>query len=94
MKSKALVDRVRGVYIPYWTFDARSVCPWEAEAGHYYYTTEMYRDSKGHMQTRQVRHVRWEPASGVVERFFDDEPAGNARCVAPAARADRAVSNG
>jgi hypothetical protein len=73
LKQRALVDRVRGVYIPYWTFDARADCPWEAEAGHYYYTTETYRDSKGHAQTRQVRHVRWTPASGLVEHFFDDE---------------------
>jgi hypothetical protein len=71
---KALVDRIHGVYIPYWTFDAQAVCPWEAEAGHYYYTTERYRDSQGRSQTRQVRHVRWEPASGVVEHFFNDEP--------------------
>ena len=74
LKSRALVDRVHGVYIPYWTFDAQAVCPWEADAGHYYYTTETYRDKKGHTQTRQVRHVRWEPASGVVHHFFDDEP--------------------
>jgi hypothetical protein len=74
LKSRALVDRVHGVYIPYWTFDAQAVCPWEADAGHYYYTTETYRDNKGQRQTRQVRHVRWEPASGVVEHFFDDEP--------------------
>lgn len=74
LKSKALVDRVHGIYIPYWTFDAKAVCPWEAEAGHYYYTTETYRDSKGNTQTRQVQHVRWEPASGTVEQFFDDEP--------------------
>jgi hypothetical protein len=74
LKSRALVDTVRGVYIPYWTFDAQVVCPWEADAGHYYYTTETYRDSKGNMQTRQVQHVRWEPASGTVEHFFDDEP--------------------
>jgi hypothetical protein len=74
LKSRALVDRVHGVYIPYWTFDAQAVCPWEADAGHYYYTTETYRDSKGHTQTRQVQHVRWEPASGTVEHFFDDEP--------------------
>jgi len=73
-KTKALVDRIHGVYIPYWTFDARAVCPWDAEAGHYYYTTETYRDSKGNVQTRQVRHVRWEPASGEVQHFFDDEP--------------------
>ena len=74
LKTRALVDRVRGVYIPYWTFDAQVVCPWEAEAGHYYYTTESYRDNQGRSQTRQVRHVRWEPASGVVRHFFDDEP--------------------
>jgi hypothetical protein len=74
LKSRALVDTVRGVYIPYWTFDAQVVCPWEADAGHYYYTTETYTDNKGHTQTREVRHVRWEPASGVVEHFFDDEP--------------------
>ena len=35
---------------------------------------EQYRDNKGHLQTRQVRHVRWEPASGEINHFFDDEP--------------------
>ena len=70
---KALIDRIHGLYVPYWTFDAQAVCPWEAEAGHYYYTTEHYRDNKGQSRTRQVRHVRWEPASGVVEHFFDDQ---------------------
>jgi hypothetical protein len=74
LKSRALVDTVRGIYIPYWTFDAAVVSPWEADAGHYYYTTESYRDNQGRSQTRQVQHVRWEPASGVVEHFFDDEP--------------------
>ena len=74
LKTRALVDRVHGVYIPYWTFDAHVVCPWTAEAGHYYYTTETYRDNQGRQQTRQVRHVRWEPAAGEVRHFFDDEP--------------------
>ena len=74
LKSRALVDTVHGVYLPYWTFDAHVVCPWRAEAGHYYYTTETYRDSQGRSQTRQVRHVRWENASGTVTHFFDDQP--------------------
>jgi hypothetical protein len=74
LKRRALVDTVHGAYLPYWTFDARVLCPWEAEAGHYYYTTESYRDGKGNRRTRQVRHVRWEPASGTVRHFFDDEP--------------------
>ena len=74
LRTQALVDRVHGVYLPYWTFDAHVVCPWTAEAGHYYYETETYRDNQGRRQTRQVRHVRWEPASGEVRHFFDDEP--------------------
>jgi hypothetical protein len=74
LRRQALVDRVRGVYVPYWTFDAHAICPWTAEAGHYYYTTQTYRDDKGRTQTRQVRHVRWEPAAGEVRHFFDDEP--------------------
>ena len=71
--SRALVDRVHGVYVPYWTFDAHAVCPWTAEAGHYYYTTQSYRDNKGNTRTRQVRHTRWEHASGQVEHVFDDQ---------------------
>ncbi len=74
LKTRALVDTVHGIYLPYWTFDAHVVCPWRAEAGHYYYTTESYRDNQGRMQTRQVRHIRWENASGTVTHFFDDEP--------------------
>jgi Zn finger protein HypA/HybF involved in hydrogenase expression len=74
LRSRALVDTVHSVYIPYWTFDAQVHCPWNAEAGHYYYVNEEYRDSQGRAQVRQVRHVRWEPASGIVDHFFDDEP--------------------
>ncbi|HXW04936.1 MAG TPA: hypothetical protein VD833_06885 [Vicinamibacterales bacterium] len=84
LKKRAMVDRVHGVYIPYWTFDAHAVCPWNADAGHYYYTTETYRDSKGRSQRRQVRHVRWEPASGEVRHFFDDEPIPGTRGVSHA----------
>jgi hypothetical protein len=31
LKSRALVDTVKGIYIPYWTFDAQVVCPWDAD---------------------------------------------------------------
>lgn len=72
-KSRAFTDTLHGLYLPYWTFDAQVAAHWTAEAGHYYYTTETYRDSKGNSQTRQVRHTRWEPASGALDHFFDDE---------------------
>nr|WP_238553991.1 TFIIB-type zinc ribbon-containing protein [Comamonas thiooxydans] len=73
LKSAALTDTLHGVYLPYWTFDAHASAQWWAEAGYYYYTTESYRDGNGNLQTRQVQHVRWEPASGSLQHFFDDE---------------------
>jgi hypothetical protein len=79
LKSKALVDQVKGMYIPYWTFDAQTECPWHAEAGYYYFVQESYTDNQGKRQTRQVRKVRWEPASGHVSHFFDDQPVPGSR---------------
>lgn len=73
LKRAALTDTLHGVYLPYWTFDAHVSAQWWAEAGFYYYTTETYRDANGNTQTRQVRHVRWEPAAGSLRHFFDDE---------------------
>ena len=72
LKNKAATDTVRGVYLPYWTFDARVDATWSAEAGHYYYTTETYQEN-GRLRTRQVQHVRWEPAAGRLSHFFDDD---------------------
>lgn len=72
LKNAALTDTLHGVYLPYWTFDAHVSAQWHAEAGYYYYTTETYRDANGNMQTRQVRHVRWQPAAGQLQHFFDD----------------------
>lgn len=73
LKSAALTDTLHGIYLPYWTFDAHAAARWQAEAGFYYYTTETYRDGSGNTQTRQVRNVRWEPAAGNLQHFFDDE---------------------
>jgi Zn finger protein HypA/HybF involved in hydrogenase expression len=73
LAKSAMVDTVHSLYIPYWTFDARVHCPWQAEAGHYYYVNVSGRDSKGRSVTRRERRVRWEPASGVVDHVFDDE---------------------
>ena len=72
LKRRALTDTVKGVYLPYWTFDAHVEADWSADAGFYYYTTETYVQN-GETRTRQVRNVRWEPAAGHVSTFFDDD---------------------
>lgn len=83
LATAALVDTVKSFYIPYWTFDARAHCPWEAEAGHYYYVNVPGTDSKGRPVMRQERRVRWEPASGVVDHVFDDDLVPGTTGVAP-----------
>jgi hypothetical protein len=74
LAKAALVDTVHGVYVPYWTFDAQVHCPWDAEAGHYYYVQVEGRDAKGNRVVRSERRTRWESASGVIDHVFDDEP--------------------
>jgi ribosomal protein S27E len=74
LSRSALVDTLKSVYIPYWTFDAQVHCPWQAEAGYHYYVQVEGRDSQGRPVTRTEQRTRWEPAAGVVDHAFDDEP--------------------
>jgi DNA-directed RNA polymerase subunit RPC12/RpoP len=71
---KALTDTVKGIYVPYWTFDAKADARWTAEAGHYYYVT---------VNNKQERRVRWSPASGSLSHVFDDELVCASRGVEP-----------
>jgi hypothetical protein len=72
LKRAALTDTLHGMYLPYWTFDARVEADWTADAGYHYYVSETYRDGNGRMQTRQVRKTRWVPSAGNTAHFFDD----------------------
>jgi hypothetical protein len=83
LKRAALTDTVKGLYIPYWTFDAQVRADWTAESGYYYYETETYQDSEGETKTREVQKIRWEPSFGQLEHFFDDELVPASRGVQP-----------
>jgi hypothetical protein len=72
--ARALTDTVKGIYLPYWTFDANVHARWTAESGTYYYTR---------VNNKQVRHVRWSPASGELSHAFDDELVGASLGVHP-----------
>ncbi|NIY97567.1 primosomal protein N' (replication factor Y) - superfamily II helicase [Salipiger sp. HF18] len=63
--------KMQGIYVPYWTFDARTRSEYSGERGTVYYETrQVMRDGK--MQTVRVAKVRWRGVSGRVARFFDD----------------------
>ena len=65
LRENAAVNSLQGAYVPFWTFDAATHSEWEAEAGTPYQVTV-----NGRTETR----VRWEPATGFLEKFFDDLP--------------------
>jgi hypothetical protein len=63
LSSKALTDTVKGIYLPYWTFDANTDAVWTAESG-YYYTT--------YVGKKPVVQIRWQRSDGELSHFFDD----------------------
>jgi ribosomal protein S27E len=63
-RLQAMTDTVKGIYLPYWTFDARADARWTAEAGKYYYVRQ---------GGKNVRQVQWTPASGELTHVFDDQ---------------------
>ena len=76
LKHFAQPDAIRGVYLPFWTYDTNTTSYYTGQRGEHYYVTETYHetDSQGRQvaRTRQVRHTRWHSASGTVSRWFDD----------------------
>jgi DNA-directed RNA polymerase subunit RPC12/RpoP len=65
-------DRMDGVYLPFWTFDAQSTTDYDGERGRVYYETEHYKDSNGQEQTRQVERIDWTRVSGTVHVTSND----------------------
>ncbi|QDL90554.1 primosomal protein N' (replication factor Y) - superfamily II helicase [Paroceanicella profunda] len=66
---------MQGIYTPYWTYDARTDSSYTGQRGDAYYVTRpmtVMRDGKPVTVMRQERRIRWRPASGRVNRVFDD----------------------
>lgn len=71
-KNAEKSEVLSGVYLPYWTFDAKTVTNYRGKRGDNYYTEETYKNAQGQEQTRQVKHTNWSMKSGVVRNVFDD----------------------
>ena len=75
VKKFARRGGLKGIYSPYWTYDAATTTHYTGERGEYYYVTETYttvEDGKEVTKEREVRKTRWYPASGTVRNDFDD----------------------
>ncbi len=72
--KKASLDPqfTKGLYLPYWTFDAQLRAQYSGQRGEYYYENKRVRNAQGKMVNQRVRKTRWYPASGEVSGFVDD----------------------
>jgi LSD1 subclass zinc finger protein len=64
-------EKLKGMYIPFWTYDSDTYTKYSGARGTHYYVTESYTENGQH-KTRQVQKTRWTPVSGSVSHFFDD----------------------
>lgn len=73
-KEVSAEERMKGVYLPYWTYDANTVTIYRGERG---INRQVTSRNNGKTVTRTV--TDWYPASGTVRHAFDDVlvPASN-----------------
>ncbi len=71
--QKAAIDpqHTKGLYSPFWTFDAQLKSNYTGQRGEYYYVTKTVGSGKN-KRTVQERRTRWYAASGTVNGFVDD----------------------
>lgn len=76
LKKAALkTSHFKGMYMPFWTYDANTFSNYIGQRGTYYYVQESYtttENGKSVTKTRSVRKTRWTFVSGSVRHFFDD----------------------
>lgn len=68
-------ERLKGVYVPYWTFDCDTDSRYQGERGTAHRVNRpvtVLRGGKSSTVMRSQVKMRWRPASGRVKRFFDD----------------------
>ncbi|HEX5104461.1 MAG TPA: hypothetical protein VFV87_11650, partial [Pirellulaceae bacterium] len=72
--AASVADKLKGIYLPFWSFSMLAQSAWRAQIGEYWYRTETYTttDSKGNTttHTRQVRETEWWPCGGRHHRYY------------------------
>lgn len=76
LKKAALdIDNTKGLYMPYWTFDAHIDVGYNGQRGERYYVDVPHTrvvDGKRVQTTRRETRVNWTSVSGQVQGFVDD----------------------
>ncbi len=79
--AKFLIDdeKLKGYYLPYWTYDAKTVSDYQGQRGDIYYVTverNIIVNGREVRQRVQEPRIRWTPVWGRVYNEFDDITIG------------------
>lgn len=69
------LNKLTGMYTPFWTFDAMTLTFYHGQRGTHYWVNEDYIanvNGRNERRTRRVQHTRWQAVSGSVRHWFDD----------------------
>ena len=87
LSVKAVSEKQKGIYIPFWHFSMLAKSRWTARIGEYWYREERYTtvDSKGKTVTRtkKVRHTEWFPLRGEHQKFYHGYLVAASKGIAP-----------
>ena len=86
LAAASVADKLKGVYLPFWSFTMLAQSQWQAQIGEYWYRTETYttRDSQGqscHPNAASARNgvvAAGRPASSLLQRLSGQRQPGAA----------------
>jgi DNA-directed RNA polymerase subunit RPC12/RpoP len=73
LQAAQIAEKLKGIYLPFWSFSMFAHSVWQATIGEHWYRTETYteQDSKGNTvtRTRQVQETEWWPLAGQHQQY-------------------------
>jgi DNA-directed RNA polymerase subunit RPC12/RpoP len=76
-------DGVKGVYMPWWTYDANTISTYRGERGEHRTVYDTRTDASGRSVSANRTVTDWSPAAGAVPVAFDDLLVAGSPSVAP-----------
>ncbi len=73
LSTSRIEGKVRGAYIPFWSFSTLAESRWSASIGEYWYETETYTETengKPVTKTRTVQRTEWWDLDGEHSQFY------------------------
>jgi len=72
LKKLSRVEGLHGLYIPFWTYDAKTQSSWSGQAGYQTQTSVPIPTANGNLRRQTVPKIRWQHKTGNLTHFFDD----------------------